>query len=493
MRTRSNFIGVVMRAASGITAMLGVCIITAGVALANGGPFVVKYPSGDPAAKGVLARLDPDLKPAREERLRVIKEDLYITFSQNEYAWAGKEGLPLADVKAEYRIQNPLDEEIEVDFGFPILRGIYVEPMAMMPRPHVIVTLDGKSTGVEIISNSAIYGLIRRRARETIEKTINDDIRLSTLVQAVRQSTAAEHDEAREALQKYLTGSWKWTDRDAVLTVEYCSIDLGRAGMHPYDQPWLWQRDEELQRLMHENLGTLAAIGEQKATQLLTHLAGRFNPKAASGYEAIFAAWGGDVRERSVDLGTGKVRPREVAVPEGLKRDNPTHAVAADPTIYARVDYLDSNAQLSDGEKASCKAILKNLPVIFTFAPMNLLHYRVKFAPRSEQIVAVQYRQYVYLDTREPSSYQLSYVVHPASLWKDFGPINLTVKVPEGTRFAASVACKKSGTAQISVCGRTVNYAAYTAELREKSGEIFVAVDRDGWSKIRDATKTAMK
>ena len=26
---------------------------------ANGGPFVVKYPNGDPAAKGVLARLDP--------------------------------------------------------------------------------------------------------------------------------------------------------------------------------------------------------------------------------------------------------------------------------------------------------------------------------------------------------------------------------------------------------------------------------------------------
>ena len=49
-------------------------------AFGNGGPFVVKYPSGDPAAKGVLARLDPTLKPARETRLRVVKEDLTVRF-----------------------------------------------------------------------------------------------------------------------------------------------------------------------------------------------------------------------------------------------------------------------------------------------------------------------------------------------------------------------------------------------------------------------------
>ena len=52
-------------------------------AFGNGGPFVVKYPNGDPAAKGVLARLDPTLKPARETRLRVLKEDLTIRFVPN--------------------------------------------------------------------------------------------------------------------------------------------------------------------------------------------------------------------------------------------------------------------------------------------------------------------------------------------------------------------------------------------------------------------------
>ena len=59
----------------------------------------------------------------------------------------------------------------------------------------------------------------------------------------------------------------------------------------------------------------MAAIGEQKATQLFAQLASQFDKDAGTNYEAIFAAWGGDVRERSIDLGTGEVRPRELALP----------------------------------------------------------------------------------------------------------------------------------------------------------------------------------
>ncbi len=55
-------------------------MLAAGRAAGNGGPFLVKYPGGDPAAKGVLARLDPTLKPAQETRLRVVQEDLTIMF-----------------------------------------------------------------------------------------------------------------------------------------------------------------------------------------------------------------------------------------------------------------------------------------------------------------------------------------------------------------------------------------------------------------------------
>ncbi|HUV04201.1 MAG TPA: hypothetical protein VMX94_03750 [Armatimonadota bacterium] len=60
-----------------LTASLGVLlaasVFACGTALANGGPFVIKYPEGDPAAKGTVARLDPDLKPARETRLQTAK------------------------------------------------------------------------------------------------------------------------------------------------------------------------------------------------------------------------------------------------------------------------------------------------------------------------------------------------------------------------------------------------------------------------------------
>ena len=59
------------------------------------------------------------------------------------------------------------------------------------------------------------------------------------------------------------------------------------------------------------------------------------------------------------------------------------HAAEVDPTVYARVDYLDPKAKISEVERASCREVLDHLPVTFTFAPMNLLHYRVTFPARS--------------------------------------------------------------------------------------------------------------
>ena len=101
-----------------LLSVLTLCLLVESFVMANGGPFVIKYPNGDPAAKGVLARLDPDLKPARETRLRVIKEDLKVTFGRERpFGRAGKniDGPPLAHVSAEYTIENPTNEEIEVD------------------------------------------------------------------------------------------------------------------------------------------------------------------------------------------------------------------------------------------------------------------------------------------------------------------------------------------------------------------------------------------
>jgi hypothetical protein len=250
----------------------------------------------------------------------------------------------------------------------------------------------------------------------------------------------------------------------------------------------------DIRALAHFNLGPLSAIGEQKATQFFAQLANGFDPKAGAAYEAIFSAWGGDVKERSVDLKSGKVRPREIDITaDDLKKDaNVAYRVKeTDPTVYARVDYLDEKAKITDAEKASCRNILKNLPVVFTFAPMNLVHYQPKFPAKSNKVLTVTYKQYAYKDTADPASYQLAYVVHPASFWKDFGPINLAVSVPQGVALTASVDCKKAAAAApaANVAEPAPGPASgpmdtYCTVLKEKTGEIFLAVDAAGWDKM---------
>ena len=476
-----------------LLSVLTLCLLAESLAVGNGGPFVIKYPNGDPAAKGVLARLDPDLKPARETRLRVIKEDLKVTFGR-----AGKsvDGPPLAHVLAEYTIENPTNEEVEVDFGFPILRGIYVDPLSMMRRPNVNVRLDKKAIKSTIISNSAIYGIIRQRAREVIEKAIADDIKLNEIVTSVRNANSETLKTGRKTLFSHLVDTMKWSRRDAALMVEYASLDFGKFKVQPPDRNRMgwFGMDAELHQLMNGNLGPVAAIGEQKATQFFAQLASRFDPEAAAAYEAIFTAWGGDVRERSVDLKTGKVRPREITVDPGTLGKQPSPFTSFfDPTIYARVAYLDPKANITESEKASCKTILKNLPVVFTFAPMNILHYNVKFPAKSTQTLTVSYSQYAYSDTSSPSSYQLAYVLHPASLWKDFGPINLEVAVPEGIGFRASVPYENGG---VKKGGLSPNqppnspFNIYKAELEQKTGELYLAVEANGWK--QDKTQVAL-
>ncbi len=471
------------KAATILVSTLASYFLVGSSVFANGGPFVLKYPNGDPAAKGVLARLDPDLRPGIETRLRVIKEDLKITFGEERRK--SITGPPLAHVSAEYTIENPTNKQVEVDFGFPILRGVYIRPASMMAsRLSVEVRLDKKHIPSTIISNSAIYGIIRQRAREVIEKAVAVDPTLKMLVDSVRNEKDKAGEAARKALLSYLRDVIKWDERNTALMVEYTSLDLGKSKTHPPDRSrilWGWGGDRELNALINANLGPLAAIGEQKTTQFFAQLASVFDPEAAAAYEAIFTAWGGDIRERSVNLETGEVRPREITV--DTKDLNKTrHTIGSDPTIYARVDYLDPKANISESEKTSCKAILKNLPVIFTFAPMNILHYRVKFPPESTQILTVSYSQYAYSDTRSPASYQLAYIVHPASLWREFGPINLEVTVPEGVRFRASNnAGIKTGVVRKEF--KRGGPDIYLGTLKDKTGEIYLAVEADSWKR----------
>jgi hypothetical protein len=561
-------------------------------ALANGGPFLVKYPNGDPAARGVPARLDPNLKPTREERLRVVKEDLTIRFTVDpmyaervaapsprpaptpkvaspsqapaapgmsapgarltglgESANAPRPAVrpaentsstspPLAVVAAAYTIENPTNQAIEVDFGFPILRGIYMSPYAMMPAPDVRVNLDKDYVTPEIISNSQIYGLIRQQARDIIEKAIASDAELARLVATVRatgmvrqrareainqavgkdaalsaavvkdrqlSAVVAPPDEqedtelhaARVALSDYLSRTLRWQASDVALMVEFASLDFRSQASHPADRArFFWPAPQEL---VTANLGPLSAIGEQKGTQFFAKLATCFEPKAATAYEDIFSAWGGDVRERSLDLKSGEIRPREITVTgEELTRKEPGRlgAIAHDPTIYARVDYLDPNANLNARDKASCETVLKNLPVVFTFAPMNLVHYRATFPANSTRTLTVSYKQFAYADTREPGSYQLAYVVHPASMWKDFGPINLEIAAPENVPVRASVSCQDAGVEDRdlpkdmppwgSEQNRKERLAIRRAVVKDKTGELFIAIDSSAWSKVTD-------
>ncbi len=217
------------RIACSVVALSLVMAAVGQTAWANGGPFVVKYPSGDPAAKGVLARLDPSLEPMRETRLRVIKEDLTVTFGVANFGMGDTTYPPLATVTAEYTIKNPTDDPITVDFGFPILRGIYTHPFRMSPSPSVSVTLDRKRLESTIISNSLIYGMLRQRARAVIDQAVAADEVLNRLVDAVRQAEPTQRDPARAALQDHLTGVLTWTPRDAALMVEFASLNLGAA------------------------------------------------------------------------------------------------------------------------------------------------------------------------------------------------------------------------------------------------------------------------
>ena len=524
-----------MNATRWTAAILTAGFLAAGQLGANGGPFVVKYPTGDPAAKGVLARLDPSLRPTKEARLRVEREDLTIAFTEDRFATAafpvdrfGWQKQPLAHVTAYYVIENPTDKAVSMDFGFPILRGIYISPMSMMPTPEARVQVvdlaaapaveqvqAAKAPKVpavkaapayirpQIISNSTIYGLIRRQAREVIDKGVAADAKLARLVDHVRVAcgvtagqAVADRQAPRKALAEHMTGALKWNVRDAALMVEYASVQLGMQRSRPFDATLIdfWASDD---KLLYENLGPLSAIGEQKATQFLAVLAGRFDAKAAAAYEEIFSAWGGDVTERSVDLTTGKVRPREISVPpEGLSHVRRFGEVF-DPTVYARVDYLDPQAKITAEEKASCQAVLKNLPVVFTFAPMNLLHYQVEFAPKSKKAVIVTYSQHAYADTKDPASYQLAYVLHPASLWEHFGPINLKVLLPAGVACKASVTLSSPTAAPAAAAApfgsaKPVAYVAYAATITEpadKTGELFIGLDKAAWDRQFAAPK----
>lgn len=497
-------------------ACLAIGLLACNWAWGNAGPFQVYYPlGGNAAAKGVVARLDPWLKPARESRLRVVKENLTICFPPP--ASNGEESL-LTPIAAEYTVENPTGSDIELDFGFPILRDIYrgavkgktaADASRQVPQP-ISVTVDGRPVKFHVITDLAIFGVIRREARATIDKAIAADKELARLVEAVRktrpssanakenekarQAVESAFEQARVALSDYLIKTRKWNARNAALMVEYTSVDFtdlvdqsvpstedwrfGPEGEFPHNALAAWSA-----RL----LGPLTAIGPEKATQLFAELATQFDPSVRATYEAIFAAWGGDIRQQAIDLPTGAVRPRQNSSLTGQPVSGSRYAMTA-PNVFVRIEELEKVDWLSKAERTSCQSLLRNLPVTFTFAPMNLIHYHVSFPARATRTVRVAYSQHPYIDTGSPGSYQIAYVLHPATFWDHFGPIELTVSAPNGITCRASTPITPATEAELRNLPPGVltdaNITVYRTTLTkpdEKRGELFVAIDQTDW------------
>ena len=101
--------------------------------------------------------------------------------------------------------------------------------------------------------------------------------------------------------------------------------------------------------------------------------------------------------------------------------------------MYARIDYLDPNAKVTKDEKDFVPGdSRKESPGGVRVCPDESdSTTRSSSQPITLAWVTVSYPQHAYADTRGSGSYQLAYVLHPATLWREFGPIHVTVQVPK--------------------------------------------------------------
>lgn len=275
--------------------------------------------------------------------------------------------------------------------------------------PVVAVKLGQEGQRFDILSNTDILARIREHAFGIVETGIAG-LGIKDLYERMKSLTGKQADELQAALQAKVRKAG-WSERDARLlasfvravayvppppppppeqvreqkrkTAEEAGRNWGRWGDEPRagEIPFV-EGTQSIWGTGHPKyLGTLASLGEVKATQLLSHLASRFEPAAGRSYENIFGAWGGDVRERAVDLTSGAERPRHVESPD---------------TLYARVDYFNESRVKDPGRRASCKQILADLPVTFTFAPMSLIRTRVSFPGNAKRVLEFTYEQHPY-------------------------------------------------------------------------------------------------
>lgn len=100
--------------------------------------------------------------------------------------------------------------------------------------------------------------------------------------------------------------------------------------------------------------------------------------------------------------------------------------------------------------------------------------------------------------TRGTGNYQLAYVLHPATMWQEFGPIHLTVRLPKGVRCSASAAIRKTGEEAVAPASVLAKkgysavvfqapldvYEATLTRAEEKRGELFIGLDKPAWESV---------
>jgi hypothetical protein len=413
-------------------------LLAPGPVLANGGPIFRRDPNPPAAPKGIMAAVLPDLQPGREARLEVVKEALSLQFGVFQST------RPLVHVRAVYTIKNPTREDIGLDIGFPILGT----KAGMATR----VLVDDTEIVSTFLSTSEILAGLRQQARQVIDAHLARDAQIGRLVEEARSRRNKEPGKTRDPLITLLCDERGWSERDATLLWAYAVLTPVPRSPTSEANP--------------ANLDVAErALGPLKSTQYLTLLAGRFDPKTNLSYEALYTAWGGDVREQAVDLETGKIRPRQ----------RPT--APESEYLRTRLDYLEREGT-SPVELRACEAILRQLPVTFSFAPMSLIRTRLRFPGESSQVVTFTYTQEAYDDTAETDSYQLGYVVHPASFWSQFGPIHLSVLVPKGVPFRASVPTRQRIGADLPA-----GFVEHEGLVERKTGHLYLGVQGVGWNR----------
>ena len=473
-------------------------MLACSVACANGGPFFERHVDGSNAVSASMAPFE-NMIPGLQDRIACLGEDLTITIDDElrlgRAAEAAKkasppsgsildgkkidykertslipERLPRIEVEAKYTLVNTSDGPVKMRFGFPVIYSA---------RQRVKVVVDGKKTTSHHMSLDDILLHIRAIAAERVAEVLTIDKKLADAVAKINEiESVYSSDKPTEAVMRLhnrhraadalrdILKERRLTDSQVALVSEFFILP-------PSPKPTRLNIEGLAERASFYGFrpslpegGVLARIGALKATQLYTEVLKALAPAQSIDYEQFFRAWGGREKRVSLDLETGEVRER-VLSPIRFAEGGMMGPIPLD--IYAREEYLNAR-NLPKDLKKHLMTVLKNLPVTFAFAPVNMTVYEVAFAPGQKRTVAVEVNQLPSIDGREPVTAQFEYIMKTARYFKEFDHINLEVRAPKGTKLTISPTCTE--VVQKGPRDRDV----YRARITDYSKNLYIAI-----------------